>query len=198
MKHWSWLRLAEDRILIEQLRLIYASMTASILPMFPAIALLVWTILSSTNLVGVLVWATVVSLTNSYSIFNARRSLARGLQAHDANRLAHRLIVSVGIGGASWGALAFGAFGDTTAAGDILIIFVLSGILGGSVSLLGPVLAVFAAFSVPLVALTVIKLWLLGDATYGAFGVISLLYLGVLIVQTRNSSRATRAAIELR
>ena len=43
MIHLKALQLAEDRILIEQLRLIYASMTASIVPMFPAIGVLeVW------------------------------------------------------------------------------------------------------------------------------------------------------------
>ena len=198
MQRLKWPQLAEDRILVEQLRLIYASMTVSIVPMFPAIVLLVWVLISPGNRVGLLTWAVLVSLTNSYSIFNARRSLARGLQARDATRLARRLIISVGVGGASWGALAFGALGNTTAAGDIVVIFVLSGILGGSVGLLAPLLPVFIAFSVPLVGLTVAKLWLLGDATYGAFGVISLMYLGVLIAQARNSSMSTRAAIELR
>jgi two-component system, sensor histidine kinase len=175
--------LAEDRILVEQLRLIYASMTASIVPMFPAIALLVWVLISPGNQAGLLAWALFVSLSNSYSIFNARHSLAHGLKPGDARRLARWLVISVGVGGVSWGALAFGALGQTTAAGDIVVIFVLSGILGGSVGLLAPVLPVFVAFSVPLVGLTVAKLWMLGDATYGAFGVISLLYLGVLIVQ---------------
>lgn len=117
---------------------------------------------------------------------------------HDAHRLARWLIVCIVAGGASWGALAFGALGNTTAAGEIIAIFVLSGILSGSVALLAPVLPLFIAFSVPLVGLTVVKLWLLGDAAYSAFSVIALLYLGVLIAQTRNSSMATRAAIELR
>lgn len=194
----KWSQFAEGPVLVEQLRLIYASMTVSILPMFPAIALLVWTLISPGNRTGLLVWAVVVSMTNSYSVFNARRSLANGLNVHDAHRMARRLVISVGVGGASWGALAFGALGDTTAAGDIVVIFVLSGILGGSVGLLAPVLPVFIAFSVPLVGLTVAKLWLLGDAIYSVFGVISLMYLGVLIAQTHNSSAATRAAIELR
>lgn len=79
-----------------------------------------------------------------------------------------------------------------------MVICVLAGILGGSVGLLSPVLPVFIAFSVPMVGITVAKLWQLDDPAYSAFGVISLLYLGVLIAQTRNSSRATRAAIELR
>ena len=198
MRSSSWFKFAEDRVLVEQLRLIYASTTITVLPMFPAIALLIWVLISPSNRAGLLGWAVVVSLTNLYWIFNARQNLAHGLAEHDAHRLARWLVVCIVAGGASWGALAFGALGNTTAAGEIMAIFVLSGILSGSVALLAPVLPLFIAFSVPLVGLTVVKLWLLGDAAYSAFSVIALLYLGVLIAQTRNSSIATRAAIELR
>ena len=198
MRSSSWFKFAEDRVLVEQLRLIYASTTITVLPMFPAIALLIWVLISPSNRAGLLGWAVVVSLTNLYWIFNARLSLAHGLAEHDAHRLARWLVVCIVAGGASWGALAFGALGNTTPAGEIMTIFVLSGILSGSVALLAPVLPLFIAFSVPLVGLTVVKLWLLGDAAYSAFSVIALLYLGVLIAQTRISSMATRAAIELR
>ena len=198
MQYLRWFRFAEDRILIEQLRLIYASTTITVLPMFPAIALLIWVLISPGNRAGLLAWAVVVSLTNLYWIFNARRSLARGLSEDDARRLARWLAICIGAGGASWGALAFGALGNTTVAGEIMAIFVLSGILSGSVALLAPVLPLFIAFAVPLVGLTVAKLWLLGDAAYSAFGIVALLYLGVLIAQARNSSTASRAAIELR
>ena len=198
MRSSSWFQFAEDRILIEQLRLIYASTTITVLPMFPAIALMIWVLINPGNRAGLLGWAVVVSLTNLYWIFNARRSLAHGLAEHDAHRLARWLVVCIGAGGASWGGLAFGALGNTTVAGEIIAIFVLSGILSGSVALLAPVLPLFIAFSVPLIGLMVVKLWLLGDPAYSAFSVIALLYLGVLIAQTRNSSMATRAAIELR
>ena len=192
------LHLAEGHIVVEQLRLIYASMTVSFLPMFPAIFLLVWALINQSNRVALIVWAVVVSLTNSYSIFDARRRLRRGISELEALALVHKLIISMAIGGASWGALSFGALGKTTAVGDVVVICVLSGILGGSVGLFSPVLPVFIAFSVPMVGFTVAKLWQLDNPAYSAFGVISIMYLGVLIAQTRNSSRATRAAIELR
>lgn len=198
MQLFKWSKFAEDRVLIEQLRLVYASMTVTVVPMFPAIALLIWIIASPSNQVGLLAWAVAMVLINSYSIFDARRNLARGLDEREAARLGRRLIISVGVGGVCWGALAFGALGEATQASDVVVIFVLSGILSGSVSLLSPVLLLFIAFAAPLVGLTVIKLWLLGDASYAAFGVISLLYLGALIGQARSSSLATRAAIELR
>ena len=192
------LHFAQNRILTEQLRLIYASMPVTILPMFPAVVLLVWALIHSANRTGLLLWAVAVSLPNLYLIFEARRCLARGLAASDAVLLAKRLIFTIAIGGASWGGLAFATLGHTSEAANMMVIFVLSGILGGSVSLLSPVLLVFVAFSTPLVGLTVVKLWQLGDPTYNTFGIIALMYLGVLIAQARNSSVATCAAIEMR
>ena len=189
---------AENRILVEQLRLIYANMTSSVLPMYPAILLLVWTLFNQRNRVALLLWAAVVTASNTYSILNARFRLSRSLEAVNAPQLLRKLWVSIGIWGASWGALAFGALGNTTPVGDIMVISVLAGILGGAVGLLSPVLSVFIAFSAPLVGVTVVKLFLLDDPTYNAFGFISLMYIGTLIMQTRNAGLAVKGAIELR
>jgi two-component system, sensor histidine kinase len=194
----AWLHLADDRILIEQLRLIYANMTITVVPTFPAIAVLVWTLGYPGNWGSLLAWTAVVSVTNAYSIFDARRQLARGLVAGDARRLLRRLVLSIFIAGLSWGALAFGALGNTTAAGNVIVISVLAGVSGGSVGLFSPVFAVYVAFIAPLVGLTVAKLFQLDDPAYAAFGVISLFYIGTLITQSYMAGRAVLAAINLR
>lgn len=87
---------SQSRVLVEQLRLIYASMTASVLPMFPAVLLLVWTLGTPSNRDGLLAWAVFVSMTNLYSLFDARRCLARELSEQQATLLKRRLIISVG------------------------------------------------------------------------------------------------------
>ena len=192
------LQLDEPRILVEQLRLIYAGMTVSIVPMFPAIFLLVWVLTNDSNRIAMLLWGIFMSGVNVYVILNARQRLSMGISMEQATSLVRRLMVSMAVGGSCWGFLAYSVLGNTTAVGSIVVISVLAGILGGSMSLLSSVLPVFVAFSVPMVSITVSRLWQLDDPAYSAFGVISLLYLGVLIAQTKNSSRATRAAIELR
>ena len=194
----NWLRLAEGRILVEQLRLIYAGMTVSVAPMFPATFLLVWVLMNEVNRTAMLLWGAAISITNVYVVSSARQRLKNGISISRADKLARQLQMSMAIAGACWGVLAYAVLGKTTAVGTIMVISVLAGILGGSMSLLAAVLPVFVAFSVPMVSLTVAKLWQLEDPAYSAFGVISLLYLGVLIIHTSNSSKATRAAIELR
>ena len=192
------LQLAENRILVEQLRLIYRNISVSFLPMFPAIFLLAWAISNPANRVGLIVWASTLSLTTAYAIFDARRRLKQGFLDSEAPFLARKLVIMMAMDGAAWGSLAFGVLGNTTPVGTIVVICVLAGIQGGMVGLLGPVLPAFIAVSVPLVGLTAAKLALLGDPAYTAFSVIAVMYVAVLLAQARNSSLATRAAIELR
>lgn len=192
------LRLAEDRILVEQLRLIYGNIEVSVFPMFPAIFLLAWAISNPGNIVGLMVWVIVLSTSNGYAIFDARRKLKRGFSSTKAARMVRKMMIPMALNGAAWGSLAFVVLGETTHVGTIMVICVLAGILGGAVGLLAPVLPVFIAFSVPLVGLTAARLVQLGDPAYTAFSVIAVMYLFTLIAQTRNSSKATCAAIELR
>jgi two-component system, sensor histidine kinase len=192
------LRLAENRTLVEQLRLIYENISVSFLPMFPAIFLLVWVLITPENRTGLLTWAVGLSLSLAYSIIDTRRLLAHRLSVAEAPKLTRRLVIFMAINGTAWGALAFGILGNTTAVGTIVVICILAGILGGTVGLLSPVLPVFIAFAVPTVGLTAAKMAELNDPAYSAFSIIAVMYLAVLMAQARNSSIATRTAIELR
>lgn len=191
------LRFADDRLLLEQLRLIYSNMAVTVLPTFPAIFLLYWTIVNDSNRHALLWWAAGVLATSAYSMFNARRRLVQVLVASDAPKLAVELFVSIAVGGLSWGALAFGVLGNTTVIGNTIVISVLAGVAGGAVALLSPVFLVFAAFVVPLVGLTVSKLFALDDPAYAAFGLITLIYSGVLLMQSYVGGLAISAAIKL-
>ena len=192
------LRLNDRRTLVEQLRLIYENTSVSFIPMFPAIFLLTWVLINPRNQFGLLLWAAVLSLSTAYLVFDARRTLTAGLTELAAHSLVRRLMVLMALDGAAWGALSFGVMGNTTPVGTVVVICVLAGILGGTVGLLSPVFPVFIAFAVPIAGLTAIKMAQLDDPAYRAFSIIAVMYLAVLIAQARNSSQATRTAIQLR
>jgi two-component system, sensor histidine kinase len=166
--------------------------------MFPAIFLLVWVLITPENRIGLLTWAVGLSLSLAYSIIDTHRILAHRLSESEAPKLTKRLVVLMAANGTAWGALAFGILGNTTAVGTIVVICILAGILGGTVGLLSPVLPVFIAFAMPTVGLTAAKMAELNDPAYSAFSIIAVMYLAVLMAQARNSSIATRTAIELR
>lgn len=193
-----WLGLDEDRVLVEQLRLVYSGMTASLLPMFPTMALLVFILHDGTNLDRLLLWYLGLGANNIFMIVEARHRLAHGFAPGQALRLVVRMMLSIAVGGFAWGVLAWGALGNTTLGGNVLVVGVLAGILGGAVSLLSPVQPVFVCLAIPLVGTTVLRLWQLDDPAFNAFGVIAMIYVAVMIVHARIASRTVRAAVELR
>ena len=194
----GWWTLPEDRVLLEQLRMIYSGMTQTIIQVFPAIAFVAWVVMNPINKGNVIALTIFLLATNLYSLFNARRQLARGLELKHARSLACSLFFSISVGGISWGLFAFGTLGTSDQTGDVIVIALLSGLLGGAVGLMAPLLTAFIAFSIPVVGLTVFKLLLLGGTTYVALSAITVLYLCVLIARTRDGSRDALTAITLR
>lgn len=192
------LRLAENRVLVEQLRLMYSGLTFSILPMFTAIFFLVWTLSNGHNQTLLLLWAALLCIINASFILHARYQLEHGFLMQRPRQLVGWLLVFFALGGTGWGLLAYAAIGNSTPVGTIVVISVLAGILGGAVGFLSALVPLFVAFSIPVVALTTLKLLQLDDPSYNAFGLISLMYLGVLNIQCYNAGLAVHAAIELR
>lgn len=194
----SWLHEADNRLLVEQLRLIYVNMTITVAPTFPAIALVVWVIINDINWKGLLLWALVVTSTNAYSIFDARRSLARGLVESQAPKMLRKLLLSIAIAGASWGALAYGSLGHISPAGSVVVISLLGGVASGSVGLFSPVFAVYVAFVGLMAMFSIPRFFQLDDPAYTAFGFVAMIYFGTLLWQSYTAGRAVRSAIDLR
>lgn len=193
LPHWP-----QDRVLVEQLRLLYGNVGSSVMPGLLVAMLLVWTLANDHNRAALLWWCAAVTASKLFTARGARRQLAIGIPFDKARRLAWGLVLLHAVDGAAWGALAWVAMDGSSVASGVLVVAVLTGILGNSMSLLAPVLPVFVAFTLVMTLLLVSRLWLLGDAAYQALGLAGVLYLLSLLGQARNSARAAHAAIELR
>ncbi len=193
-----WMRLAPPHVLVEQLRLVYASTTGTVVPMLPAMLLVAYTLHDGTNLRPLLLWVVVLGVMNLLLMVNARTQLRRGISLQRATRQVARQVLLWAAAGFAWGLLAWAALGNATASGTVLVTGVLSGIVGGAVGVLSPVQPLFLAFALPLIGTTALRMWQIDDPAYNAFGVISLMYMGVMVQQNRTTSRAVRAAIQLR
>jgi signal transduction histidine kinase/FixJ family two-component response regulator len=188
----------EDRIRIEQLRLLMGSLGSSALPGIAVAMLMAWTLNNGSNTSWLIGWCAIVTLSKLFDVADARRILATEITVGQSRRLVWRLIGLHAFDGAAWGSLAIATLGSASASGSIVVIAVLSGIAGNSLSLLSPVLPVFAAFCICELSAIALKAWQLHDLSYHALGIASLLYIVALIGQARNSAKAARAAIELR
>ena len=191
------LRLDEDRILVEQIRLLLGSVGSTVIPGF-SLALLMYLVLSNDqNNFGLGLWCAVVILSKLNFYLLARRRLASGIPAELAPRLVWIYILIIAFDGALWGSLAWATLDTVTVTGSILVVSVIGGVAGSAMSLFAPVLPVFIAFVSMELAALVSKLWQMGNPSYNALGIAGVIYLAALLSQGRNNSRAARAAIEL-
>lgn len=194
----DFFRFAEDRVLVEQLRLLYGNVGSSVVPGIMVAILLVITLANDSNRLGLWLWCAAVITSKLYDALHARRQLAADIVRSKLHRQVGWLVFIHAVDGAAWGTLAWVTLSNTTMTGSILVVSVLAGVLGNSMALLSPVLPAFTAFTLTLVLLLASKLWVMQAQAYEALGVASILYLASLLGQARNSEAAARAAIQLR
>lgn len=191
-------RLAEDRILVEQLRLLLRNVHSALVPTFILGIVLVWGLTDQRNRVALKIWFIVLMISKLNAAFHASRNLKSPIQYDHTRGLVRKLIVLNIADGMIWGSLPWITLSNTTMAGSILVISTMAAMVGSTMSRLSPVLPVFAAFSVTMLTLVTSKVWTLGDPAYEALGAASIIYLISLSLMARNSSRELRAGIELR
>jgi signal transduction histidine kinase/ActR/RegA family two-component response regulator len=194
----QFFRFAEDRILVEQLRLLYGNVGSSVIPAILVALLLVITLANDSNRFGLWLWCSTVIVSKLYSAIHARQQLAADIARDKLHRQVGWLVFIHAVDGAAWGTLAWVTLSSTSTTGSILVVSVLAGVLGNSMALLSPVLPAFTAFTLTLVLLLASKLWVMQAQAYEALGVASILYLASLLGQARNSEAAARSAIQLR
>lgn len=190
--------LAEDRILVQQLRLLMGNVGTSVIPAFLLAIVVMWVLSNDANRADLQIWCAAVILSKTVCYLHARHHLAPKTRPTHPHRLVAELIFLNAVDGGIWGALTWAAMDSITVAGASLVFAVLTGVAGSSMSLLSPILLTFVAFLVTSVVIILSKLLLLGDVAYDAIGVAAILYVATLIAQARNSAKATRTVIDLR
>ncbi|MFC0169262.1 hybrid sensor histidine kinase/response regulator [Pseudoduganella danionis] len=182
----------------EQITLLLRNMYSSLWPAIVVALALAYTLEPAHGKFTVLCWAIAVISSKTFATWDAQRLLAQPILPAQVPALVRRLLLLNAIDGIAWGALAWVGLDPQAAPASVLVIAVLSGIVGNSMSLLSPVLPVFVVFCVGELGMLALKAWTMGELAYQALSVAALAYLGSLLSQGYNSARATRAAIELR
>lgn len=193
----SLFRLAENRILVEQLRLIMGNFRSTWPSMVIAL-LFLWPLSTDQNALALRCWCVGVIVSNLNLQFYVRRKLARGLVPGDARGTAVALGLLNAVDGLLWGLLPWLTLGLVGQTGFVLVIAAYCGMVAAAVATQSPVLPQFLAFTLPQFASFALKLWLLGDPAYGALAIAAVLYYIAMAGQAINSSRAARAAIDVR
>ncbi len=183
----------------EQLKLLLGNMSSMVIPVTAVASMLVLTLSNPRNVGALELWLVAKVSVVSYGFLHARHLLQQDrLDNTPLPPLVRSLILQHASNGLLWGILAWLTLNTTTPAGSILVVSVITGIVGGALSTLSPVLPVFVSFAVTALGVTGLKLWSMGNPEYRVLGLSGLFYITALLVQARNSSQATRSAILLR
>jgi len=182
----------------EQIKLLLGNLGSSAIPGILVAMLMVYALRSSANLQSLIIWCGCVVVSKLVDIADARFVLSRPIRFERIGAIRRRLIFLHGLDGAAWGSLALIALDTATPGASILIIGVLSGVAGNSMSILSPVLPVFIAFCTIELGVLAIGIGQIGDPSLKILSVAALLYILTLLGQARNSARAAQAAISMR
>jgi signal transduction histidine kinase len=101
------------------------------------------------------------------------------------------------VSGLLWGALAWLTLSNASSTGSVLVVAMLAGLAGGSISIYSPLLPVSIVFFISVVSITALKMFSMNIHEYNVLGIIVVLYMVILFDQARNSSRAARDSINL-
>lgn len=193
--------LGEDtlhRVRVEQVRLLCGNLGSSVLPGILVALLVVYALRDNAGLLPLLAWAGSVIASKLFDYADARRLLTAEITPGNIGRIKRRLVLLHGIDGAAWGWLAPLALDTASPGGSILLIGVLAGVAGNSMSILSPVMPAFVSFCLVELGMLAISAWQTHEASLQVLAVAALLYVASLMVQARNSARAAKAAIMLR
>jgi two-component system, sensor histidine kinase len=192
------LRLDDDRILVEQLRLLLSNIASAAITTVVLSILLVWALSNDSNAFGLRAWAVTLVSIKMLATFHARSYLASGISLDQARPLVWKLIAFNISDGVIWSSLAWITLGNVTMAGSVLVLATLAAMVGSAMSRLSAVFPIFIIFILTMMVCTSSKIILLGDPAYEALGMAAVIYLISLMLMARNGSQEIRAAIKLR
>jgi len=191
-------QLPEQHMLVEQLRLQLGNIGSSVIPTLLLAPLLVAVLANDANRWGMWAWCAAVMAFKLFLAWDSRRLLAAVIRPAEAPRLLRRKMALNVLDGALWGALAWAGLDNAGVAGSVLVVAVLVGVCGSSMTSLAPLLPVFVVFAVTELVVMASKLLTMGDPAYTVLAATAVLYVAALIGQARNGTRTARRTIALR
>ncbi|WP_062788924.1 hybrid sensor histidine kinase/response regulator [Aquitalea pelogenes] len=188
----------QDKVRIEQIRLLLNNLGSSVLPGILVVLLVAYALQHQADPLRLTLWCVVVIASKLVDFMDARRLLARDIRPADLPQLRRRLVVLHAFDGAAWGSLMWVGLNPASPPSWILAIAVLSGVAGNSMSILSPVLPAFIAFITLELGMIALKSLQSDALALNALGLAAIMYLATLLMQARNSAQAAKGAIELR
>jgi len=186
-----------NQILFEQLKLLYSNSNLAI-----GITILAAVILGSLLLVvipGYIVfgWWSYMALVSAFRYIVAWRF--RRTSPDDMSFGKWRMIAAVGAGlaGAGWGSAGILLYSPINMMSQVLLVFVIGGMMLGAASLLAPRPEAFLTFILPTGLIPSMRLFAQHDTTHFAMGLLALVFTVAILITTRRIYRTVERSLRL-
>ncbi len=120
------------------------------------------------------------------------------LQPRQAAQVAKRFVASLGLAGITWGSLGIFLFPVDSPTRQILIVFVLCGMVAGAAETFANVLPAFIAFSLSALVPLFIRFLFIGGGVYYAMSAMTLLYIVLTLIIAKRINITNRSLVELK
>jgi signal transduction histidine kinase/ActR/RegA family two-component response regulator len=187
---------ATDQILPAQLSLLYANTNLGVAVNVLAatvLGALQWGIVSRSAVIG---WWLYLSLVSIVRYVIARRWHALPARS-DVSGWRTAFAVGIGLTGAGWGAAGILLYPAAHLPNQVFLVFVLGGMMLGASLLLAPRPEAFLAFLIPTGLGPAIRLFLEGDKTHAAMGLLAVVFTLAILTTTGRIYRMVETSLRL-
>ena len=178
----------------QALKLAPIAVFATLLNAF-VLVLVLWQSISHTSLI---IWFSITFCLAVQRYLFLYKYRGGSLQPHQAARVAKSFLAGLGLSGIVWGSVAVFLFPLDSPTHQILIVFVLCGMVAGAAETFSPLLPAFVAFSLPALVPLFIRFLTIGGAVYNAMSAMTLLYMGMTLIIARRINITNRKLVELK
>ncbi len=188
-------RFREDRILREQVALVYRNYLLGIVGFYltTVMAAVVLDIVSEPK--GIYIWLAASTVVCSFALFDYVSN--RNVEFVPRVQATRQVTALLGMG-IIWGLYPL-LYSDGTSTEIMTTVTSLSaGLAAAALAMQSPCLPVFLAFALPNIAALTVALFTLGGVVFNALGIASLMFVTVLIWFAMNMERTVKESIELR
>jgi signal transduction histidine kinase/CheY-like chemotaxis protein len=186
-----------EQLLAAQLRLLYGNANLGVVVNIVAAAILgalQWGIVSKPTIMAWCLYITLVSIAR-YAF--ARRYWQASPSPTDLNRWRTVFTIGVACAGAGWGAAGVLLYAPGHLTNQVFLVFVLGGMMLGASSVLAPRPEAFLTFLIPAGLIPAVRLFLDGDKTHLAMGLLGSLFTLATLITTRRLYRMVDSSLRL-
>jgi len=194
-------RLQEERtrdVRAEQIRLLYTNAPTAIaitVTIAPTLAYCQWGVVQPSVVAG---WLTYMLATSAFRFLAARRYERAAPGPAEAGPWGTRFVLGTALAGLGWGAAGILLYPNAPVINQVLLVFIVGGMMLGGASVLAPRPEAFLTFLLPTGLLPAARLIADGDGPHVVMGLLAVLFTAAVLVTTLRIHRTIASSLQLR